>query len=339
MKSWTQFTKQNIKQFQNNKYNLDNDNILLNNIKSERKRIIDFIKSNPKLKVQSTELNEKEIHNLDNKINSYSNTTWTDKKGIINELPNLIYNYKITWKTLNNNNIIYIKTSLDITNILKKSKHMIYIIEYLRTKSTDSSAPITIYLVLTQLVKYFPTKQTINKKHVNSGYTDSLNNYIFIWRYEEFEKVLFHEVVHFFNLENRELFNKILFDINGPHNYFEAITDFYGIFYHLIYLNLITNISIKLLLELELTFIKNQAMILNNYFNLGNWTQRPNITINQQTPAFSYYIIKYLIFEHFLHNPINNDYYQILLDSVNNRFVQQPYIKMFSDRMTLLQLN
>ena len=115
---------------------------------------------------------------------------------------------------------------------------------------------------------------------------------------EEVEKVLFHEMIHHYNFTNHlvEFQFPINFLINGPTNYYEAIADFWGIFYNLIYLSLVSNISVKKLFILEFCFIKNQALQLNNFFNL-NWKNIKLNIINQNTAAFSYYILKYFFLE------------------------------------------
>jgi hypothetical protein len=178
-------------------------------------------------------------------------------------------------------------------------------------------------------------------KNANSGYNDSSNDVIFIWREEEFEKVLFHELMHNFNLDKRhDPVHKII-NTSGPHLYYEALTDFQGIIYHLIYLSLITHKKIKTLLEYELGFIRNQAMNLNDIWKLGNWNKSPKNLIEQKTAAFSYYILKYLMFDYFLIYPFNSseNYETILNNILNNGFTMVPFKKIDSSRMTLLQLS
>ena len=65
-------------------------------------------------------------------------------------------------------------------------------------------------------------------------------------------------MIHHYNFTNHlvEFQFPINFLINGPTNYYEAIADFWGIFYNLIYLSLVSNISVKKLFILEFCFIK-----------------------------------------------------------------------------------
>ena len=349
--SWSLFTNENIKIFKLQKYLLKKDNKLLNLIKTERQKIKEFIKIHPLINYNIVKLNPIQIKHNDKKINLYSKTPWVDKKHMDIDIKNLDTTYCIKWKTLsvlnNNINSITIKTTSKVfESILERIKYIIYIMEYLRFKSKNINKIFTVYLVLTELKKTFPNKDTIiDITNVNSGYTDHDEQIIFIWRLEEFEKVLFHETVHLFNMDCSNHSVELISNINGPHTYFEAVTDFFGIIYHLIYLSLITRKKIKKLLELELAFIKNQAMQVNEHFDLGSWIGDPPKKIFQKTPAFSYYILKYMIFEHIVTNneSIDNtllidDYGKLLTQIINNGFKVCKFIKIISSRMSLLQL-
>jgi hypothetical protein len=71
----------------------------------------------------------------------------------------------------------------------------------------DCSTELSIYLYLTDLKKTLPTDnplhREIKEENVNTGYTFgcSLKNQIFIYREEEWEKVLTHELIHAFGLD------------------------------------------------------------------------------------------------------------------------------------------
>ena len=178
-------------------------------------------------------------------------------------------------------------------------------------------------------------------KNVNGGYTNFETNIIFVWRHEEFEKVLLHETIHFFDMDSRNEHIETKLKINGPTSFYEAKTDFYAIFYHLIYLSVVTRLPIKSLLEIELGFIENQAMALNQHFNLGTWKYKTNGNINQTTPAMSYYILKYLLFKYFMENNLDEieDYGQVIGKIIRIGLVQKPFVKLESSRMSLLQLD
>jgi len=321
---WSKFTKKNFTLFTKFKYSLNDNNILLKYIKDERNNIIKFKKNKIDISISI-------LDSYDN-IYNYTNYKFVDTKRLKNDMKTLNYIYKIEW----NNNLIIIITEKE-KDFTKRIKIIIHIIEYLKEK-TGNNKNVKIYIVLSRLKKYFPTDAKIMKvENANSGYS---SNIIFIWRKEEFEKVLFHELIHYFNLDKRTEHTHDIIHTDGPHLYFEAMTDFRGIIYHLIYLSLMTKIKIIRLLEYELGFIRNQAMNLNNLWELGNWSMKPNILIEQETAAFSYYILKYMMFEYFLHNEIEltEDYKVILKNILSKGFKIIQFEKMESSRMTLLQL-
>jgi len=327
---WCKFTQDNIKFFFD-KNNINEENTLLRFIKNERYKIRKFISNNNNN--VNIIINNINIDNIN--FNNYINN-WVDKN-IINELPHLIYNYYVKW----NNNIIIIKSFKNLININNRITLIINIYEYLKY-SNNINKNVSIFLILSKLIKKLPNNNDIiNIEHVNTGYTDFTNNTIFIWRYEEFEKVLFHEFIHFLHLDNKKIISKYLFNFN------EAITDFYGIIYYIIYLSLITNIQIKKLLEIEIAFIKNQASLLSNHLNVVSLSNI--IHIKEKTHAFSYYIFKNLIFNYIMLlnknydvNNIKNEFknfnslYNNLL-SISYNFLDS-FINLNTTRMTLLQL-
>jgi len=324
---WSEFTKKNFILFKKFKYVLDDDNILLKYIKDERKNIINFKKTPINISISN-------LDNYDN-IYNYTDSKFVDTKNLLNDMKTLNIIYKIQW----GENLIIIITDQK-KDYSKRLKVIIHIIEYLKEKIRNNKN-VTIYLVLSRLEKMFPTDTKIIKpKNANSGYNDSSTDIIFIWRKEEFEKVLFHELIHCFDLDKRTEHTHDIINTDGPHLYFEAVTDFQGIIYHLIYLSLMTKKKIIRLLEYELGFIRNQAMNLNNFWELRNWNIKPEIIIKQKTAAFSYYILKYIMFEYFLNNKINlfEDYNVILDNILKNGFTMLEFIKMESLRMTLFQL-
>ena len=323
--SWSNFTQTNIKLFTKYKYEIDNNNFLLNYIKNERKKLL---KNKIKINFKISKL----IKNDD--IYNYFKGKFVDYKNLLKDMETLHDIYEIKW----NNNFIIIKTNEAINH--KYIKIIISIIEYLKEKAHNNK-DVKIFLVLSRLKKEFPKEtKEMGIRNANSGYNDSMNDVIFIWRREEFEKVLFHELIHNFNLDKRHDHQPNIIHTNGPHLYFEAITDFQGIIYHLIFLSITSRIKIKILLEYELGFIQNQAMNLNEIWELGNWKEKPTNLIEQKTAAFSYYILKYLIFEYYLYHIVDlSEEYEIILKKVlKNGFIMKPFIKINSSRMTLLQL-
>ena len=335
----------NLKLFSDRKIKLENSNLLVQKIKNERNSVIQFIK-NTKLKIKIEQLDKNANKKLENKLENFANVYWVDKNNLAISSNQLDKIFKITWETPNNSNLLntmFIKTTNDeIKKIIKRVKFLIYIGEYLKLKTNNIAKPLEIYLVLSELKKYFPEKdEKIKIAHVNGGYTNLVTNIIFVWRKEEWEKILIHEIIHYFDMDMRDHRVELKIPVKGPKSYFEAVTDFWGLFYHLIYLSVLITKKIKTLLELELTFIENQAMALNDFLNLGSWQHKPDETINQTTPALSYYILKYLLFKYFLENNLSEmeDYNGVLNKITAIGFEQIPYVKLESSRRSLLQLD
>jgi hypothetical protein len=321
---WSKFTKKNLRLFTKFKYSLNDNNILLEYIKDERNNIINFKRKPVNVLISK-------LHSYD-KIYNYTNSKFVDTLNLLNDMKTLNYIYKIEWE----NNLIIIITDRE-EDFKKRIKIIIHIIEYLK-EITQNNKNVIIYLVLSRLEKNFPIDTKVMKaENANSGYS---SNIIFVWRREEFEKVLFHELIHYFDLDKRTEHTHDIIKTTGPHLYFEAMTDFKGIIYHLIYLSLITKKKIKSLLEYELGFVRNQAMCLNDLWELGEWDKKPKIMIEQKTAAFSYYILKYIMFEYFLYNELvlTEDYKVILNNILSNGFKIVEFINIDSSRMTLLQL-
>ena len=325
------FTKKYLNYFVKNKYNLDNNNKLILLLNDEKRKIYYFIKN--------TNINIEYDYNYidtDNNIFKHIDSYFVESSMVYDKIDNLNKTILIKW----NNSKIIIKTNINNINILMlKLNVLIYIIEFL-----GNNKNLNIILILTDLEKYTPHQnEIIGVKHINSGY--SYDNNIVVWRYEEFEKVLLHEICHVIKLDKRNHKTDIIIDTTF-HNYFEAICDFYAICYHIVYLSLITDIKPKIFLELELGFIKNQAMKIYNFFNLKVEIFDSKIKIIQDTSAFSYYIIKYLLFDYIVKLKLDNllEYintinYSILLNNImTTKFINSNYHDIKSLRMTLFQL-
>jgi hypothetical protein len=308
-------------------------NVNFDFIKEERKKVKNKLKK-INYKILTYEIPK-------NKIEKLIKSDWVYQE-VINNLESLDANYKITWyyKTIHN---IYLKCRKEkYIYFCKRINILLNIINYLYDlKKYKENKPISIYLVLTSLKKNFDIDLIIGPKNINSGYTNFILNEIFIWREEEFEKVIFHELIHYLDLDNRD----ILFDdgdlphkINNFKSYYEAIADFWGIIYHLIYISLITNCSINSLLQIEFKFIENQANLMNDFFNLDNWNYKKQI--NQKSPAFTYFIVKYLLFDKILKSndiTLLNNPYKLIKNILSKKFKTNEFIKL-PPRMTLIQL-
>lgn len=325
---WDDFTLQYIKYFKNNRHNISDDNILLDYINQERHMISKYIKSN-ELKQYKISLIPNSTYDIEFK--NYTKSNWVDKN-VNKQLNQLNKTYLVESDNLK----IIIRTN-NKPSFLKRIRYIVYFINYLRNK-TNKQTNLSIYLILSDLKKEFPKNNNIvGIQTANGGYTDFYENIILVWRKEELEKVLFHELIHFFDLDFRNERLNIKFN-SKVKSYYEAITDFHAICYHLIFISFFTKISIKKLLEIEFTFIRNQAYQMIEYMKIKDIN---NDNIKESTPAFSYFILKYLVFEYYLNNEMKDSFNELLkeITKMNNYFINKKIYKLNSSRMTLLQLS
>jgi len=264
-----------------------------------------------------------------NKLDDMIDSIWV-YNGIKNELDNLDKEYIISW----NNNKIFLKcTKSKFHKIKKRLNHLIKIINYIKGTNTEN---LEIYLVLSQLKKNIDNEKKITPKNINSGYTHIINRYIFIWREEEFEKVLFHELIHFFNCDHRE---ETYSYYTNYDSIFEAITDFKAIIYNLIYISYVTNCKLDKLINYEFSFIANQGSMFNYIIKNNN--------IKLLSPAYSYFVLKTMLLNYSISNDFDeNDYENLFIHNKNfnkiikkfNKLNENYFFNFNSCRMTFFEL-
>jgi len=316
-------------------------NYILPGLKDLKRQVSKSINTNINYKIEDYTISL-------SKINKLADTEWVDQD-ILNNLDPLTKNKKISWTYKKIDHNIYIKTTVEkFSSLQDRLVILLNMLNFLYDqKEIKEERPINMYLVLSSLKKQlidekFIKTNTIDVKNVNSGYTDFIVNEIFIWREEEFEKVIFHEMVHYMDLDVRNMAfsdKDLPHDINGPKSYYEAFTDVWANIYHLIYLSLLTKKSVDSLFQIEFQFIKNQANLFNNVFELKDWSKRK--VVKQNTPAFTYYILKYLIFEKIIKAKtldILKQPKELLTQIFSERFKENSYFNVNSTRMTLIQI-
>jgi len=298
----------------------------------------------------STNINKKLKYKIEEytipitKIKKLIDSDWVDQD-VINSLDELDANYKITWNYKNIVHTILIKSTKDkFDNFHSRLLILLNMLNFIHDlRNTKEVRPINMYLILTLLKKIPSLNDTVGVKNVNSGYTDFSSNEILVWREEEFEKVIFHEMIHYMDLDVRNMAfddKELPHEIEGPKSYYEAFTDFRGNMYHLIYVSLLTKKSVDSLFQIEYQFMKNQANLFNKIFNLKDWVNKK--IVKQNTPAFTYYILKYLIFKNviesksldILERPRN-----LLSKILKSKFKENEFVDLNSTRMTLIQIN
>lgn len=178
---------------------------------------------------------------------------------------------------------------------------------------------INLFIFLSDVKKKFPSDNFYTPYHVNSAYSIARTE-IAMFRKEEYEKVLFHELIHFYQLD---IFSyqssitsklpKFKFKINPN----EAYTDFFAIILHILYVHYVTKKSLKQLIKIELGYINHQVKKILNLSKTKSINKLGN-NFNQSTSVFSYYILKSAMF-----NDLN------LLKTINMNDLSCKYSKIF----------
>ena len=166
-------------------------------------------------------------------------------------------------------------------------------------KISNKTKNFIIHLILSPAKKIIETNKILTSKNTNSGFTYSNGNEIFIFREEEFSKVLIHELIHHDQLihnDNFKLVNK-----KRLMNYFEitkdtililneAIIEFWATLVHLAFVSCQYKINYLDLYKKELSyslFKSYQILRLKETYKNKQWCDKCNI--------YSYIIFKTIL--------------------------------------------
>jgi len=144
--------------------------------------------------------------------------------------------------------------------------------------------------------------------NINSGSSLS-GEYVNIWRFEEFEKVMIHELQHFYGCDfhssdsNYYLVNNVInsyFDIKDDDKVNESYNEVMAHIISMIYFSKIYKLKLEKIFHNELYFLLFQTAKIINYFGGENYdsifkSTENHIIFNQRTSVLSYYIIKTLL--------------------------------------------
>jgi hypothetical protein len=219
-------------------------------------------------------------------VHLYSESKYLILKKVRYEGINISMYYEKGKATCNINNVIHICKFLSLLSNRKQ--------------------PIKIVILCSNIKKNIKWgNRVLGPINANSGST-LIGSFINLWRKEEFEKVLIHELIHYFELDYgistifndkvRQYYNRH-FNINGSTIPNETYTDMLTIIIHTIYIIFMTGKSINEfsnLIEIEIGFsILQVSKILRKFgYNTFNELYDKNKSINQYTSIFSYYIAK-----------------------------------------------
>ena len=149
--------------------------------------------------------------------------------------------------------------------------------------------------------------------NVNSGVTTHINNiaYITVFRQEESDKVLLHELIHYLKLDfaMSPVYDKFQYKLNSDIvaqfnitptfkyiNVFEAYTDSIAIIFNSVFNSILTKTDINDYFYTELLYIASIAnkILIHSGFNtaLDITDMTSAISLDQSSSVFSYYILK-----------------------------------------------
>jgi hypothetical protein len=179
----------------------------------------------------------------------------------------------------------------------------------------------TLYLYLTPLLKELPKKKSIllDKCHINTAFTYSCpgNAEIVVYRKEEWMKVFIHETFHTFGLDFSSMSQATTpsfiynhFHIQIDPCLYESYTEFWGEIIHMLFVSYSFHSQKKdlfiqtfyniLNIEINHTLLQvNKIFHHMNVHYLHFLNKSFSIQYKENTPVFSYYVIKSILLFHF----------------------------------------
>lgn len=184
--------------------------------------------------------------------------------------------------------------------LLKKVVKRIYTLTQIYNLTED----LKIWLIPTQSKRFFPEKGvSIQPQHINGGYTYIHNHTIYVYRCEEFPKVILHEVLHNSVLQTSwshehlmELYNLLKIDKTLCHESCntklqpeEALIEVWALYYQIMFQAYEQKKDCMKLFQQELEWSLYQTNKLLNYhktYYQNGW--------QEETHAYSYIFLKTL---------------------------------------------
>ena len=199
--------------------------------------------------------------------------------------------------------IYYYNDNINIQEYISNILKIIFLIDEIAKfyKIVVNDYDVIIFLGLNK--KYlFNNKKILTPMNINSGAT-LLSSYVSLWRMEEYEKVLIHELLHYIGIDyhlfnNHEFSDKIknIFNINGINHINESYNECVAAIINMCWKSINYNFNINTVYHFETKFLIFQTNKIIRFFNGNNAYDLCNIKISQTTSALSYIIIKTILF-------------------------------------------
>lgn len=217
---------------------------------------------------------------------------------------------------------------------------------------TKKDIPVKLIILFTNQKKYFPTKKIlITPENMNSGCTDG--DFVYIWRKEEFEKVLIHELIHYFHIDYHECdttklknaFHQLI-NIEGVDVINEAYTEIMAFTINSMIKSIEYNVSIDYIVNYEIAFTHFQIAKIINLFGGKNCDDLYKILIKQNTSLASYIIAKgilqnnyQLVLYYFDNNVLSNKMKDQQFKNYEKMFINLMHRSSLNNKMINLFLN
>lgn len=227
----------------------------------------------------------------------------------------------------------------------KPNMERLFTISQVMRKYSSNPIPINVTILATNKRKQILNTDFLGPINVNSG-SSITGKIINLWRLEEIEKVLFHELIHYLGMDQqRSNFDSVIklankhYPVKGKINPNEAFTETMAVFFHTTYLSHLLKKDFNQLYNMELNHSLHQASKIKNFFNKRN---------KQTSSIVSYYLLKTaLLYDlnsfmkhgnmiNIIENVINDNNYKKGLEYYN-KLDTEGYIK-YNLRMTCLQI-
>jgi hypothetical protein len=197
--------------------------------------------------------------------------------------------------------------------------YIIKIIDFFRKISKKYiSVDLTIFFCNQKRSFHFNKdhKKILTPENINGGSTIS-GVFVYVWRKEEFYKVLIHELIHYFKLDFHDIDNSYIekirnsvINIEGIDVANETYTELLAITIHSIWYSIIKKVNFNDIINYENLFTHFQIAKLIYFYGGKKYRDLFRIKIKQKTSVASYVIIKGM----FLNN------YHKILDHYDNFF-------------------
>lgn len=207
------------------------------------------------------------------------------------------------------------------------SKIMLSIRQAIAVKyACDVDKQIDIYIIFSPFKRFYDLKKNIGPDHINGGFTAVNGSKIFIFRNEEYAKVMIHEIIHHCKAIHSDIFHghdiialRQAFNISEktvliPN---EAVVELWATIFYCHLLSYEYYVPVHMLLGIELNFGISQSKKMIEKQNGKKWVETSN--------AFCYVIFKTILLRNlkkFLEDvtyPYNSGYVtQFLIDNKNS---------------------